>query len=173
MVQETQLVAAPTVSRATVTGIRGSNVLLLLDGIEREAELALAYPYAPAVGNEVLALCGEKAWIVGVLRGDNAMTFNVNGALTIEASGPVKIVSHESLEFQAPLCRVNALRLETLAQVAVQKVGESYTWVRGLFQVFAGRHRTVVEEDAVLRAKYVRQLAEKDVKIDGEQIKLG
>jgi hypothetical protein len=167
------MTAAPTVSRATVAAVRERTVLLRLDGMEREAELALAYPYSPAVGHEVLALCGEQAWVVGVLSSDRPVTFHVNGALTIEASGPVKIISRESLEFEAPLCRVNAIRFETLAQVAVQKVGESYNWVRGLFQVFAGRQRTVVEEESVLRAKYVRQLAEKDIKLDAEQIKLG
>jgi hypothetical protein len=167
------VIVTPCVSRATVVGLRSRALLLQCGGETREATLALGVPYVPTVGDEVLALCGEEAWVVGVLRAQQPISFHVNGPLTIEATGAVRIVSGQSLELRAPLCRVNAGRFETLAHVVVQRAVDTYTWVQGLVQVFAGRHRTVVEADSVLRARHVRQFAEKDVKIDGEQIKLG
>ena len=69
--------------------------------------------------------------------------------------------------------RLAAGKIETLAERVVERARDVYRQVHGLYQLKAGRVRTLVEDSYYTKAHQAYLLAEKDVRIDGEQIRLG
>jgi hypothetical protein len=64
-------------------------------------------------------------------------------------------------------------KLEHLAERVIERAVDVYREVRGLCQLKAGRVRTLVEEDHYTKSKRTYLLAEEDVMIDGDKIRLG
>jgi hypothetical protein len=64
-------------------------------------------------------------------------------------------------------------KLERLAERVIERAVDVYREVEGLCQLKAGRVRTLVEDEHYAKAKRTYLLAEEDVKIDGNKIRLG
>jgi hypothetical protein len=65
------------------------------------ARLAMAIPYSPAPGDEVLVICQEMpdAYVIGVLQGHGTTTLRVPGDLKLEAPrGDVSILAGKSVK---------------------------------------------------------------------------
>jgi len=63
--------------------------------------------------------------------------------------------------------------LETRAATVISHAGNVYETVEELAQLQAGRQRTLIQGSCHLKARDAFMKAEKDFKVDGEQIHLG
>lgn len=145
---------------ATVTEVEDRRVRVSLPGAEPAwARLALASPYHPVPGDELLVvrLDGEELYAIGVLEG----------------RGEVRLESERAITLRAPEVRVEAGKFELSTQRIIERARDVYRWVAGLFQVKAERMRTVVETDYHLKAETINEKAKGDVNIDGQSINLG
>lgn len=132
------------------------------------ARLALAGPYRPAPGDELLVvrLDGDPLYAIGVLEGKGPTTIQVPGDLNLEAP-------NGSINLSAPHVHVRADKLEFTTQRIIEKARDVYRWISGLLQIQSARMRTVVETDYHLKADYIHEKAKADVNIDGRSINLG
>lgn len=158
---------------AMVLRIDGPRIVLGLPGGEAEATMALAYPYHPEPGDLVLAIGERDLYVIGVLQGRGKTNLDVAGDLRIRARGRITIESGERVALSAPRLTLVAGRVETAARAIVERCSTCSRRVQGLYRVLADRWRTVVRGTATHRAERIAHRARKDVKIDGDSIRLG
>lgn len=160
---------------AEVVRVEPGRVQIDLPDDQPWAQLALAFPYQPAVGDLLLVVGQEEAWyVIGVLRGAGKTSLTVPGDLEIRApQGRIEMSAGKGVTIRGPLVRVVANKLELAARSVFERFTEATRWIQGAFQLRAGRVRTRVEESYRLQAGRIVQNAQDDVKIDGEKIHLG
>lgn len=156
----------------------------LPDGIRVQARLALAVPYSPESGDEVLVVCQElpQVWVIGLLRGRGKTTLRVAGDLTIEAPhGAVNILagkgirmeSEESIGLSAPRATLRFGRLNILVTTLVQRLVNSFVWASGLIQFKSRRLRQVSDEGWLVRSGRAHLKSKDNFHINGKTIHLG
>lgn len=170
-----QLETATYLGPARVIEATGPRLRLRIPEEEVTATLALAYPYLAAPGDLVLAVGHEGNWyVIGVLAGGGKTSFVAPGDLEFRApNGKIELFSAKEVAIAGPRVTIRAGVLETLARRTVERFGEAFRWVQGLFRSRAGRVREEVEGKYALDAGRIDQRAEGDVKIDGSKIHLG
>ena len=148
------------------------------------AQLALAVPYSPAIGDEVLVIRHEKAqtYVIGLLRGSGTTTLRVpgdlkldapNGEVRITAAKAVRLRSQTDIEVVGKRIGFRAERVQLLAETFVQRVANAYLWVTGLFQTKSRRHRLITEEGWLVRAGRAHVKTSENIHINGKTIHLG
>ena len=165
------------------TGRSNAARVELPNGTSAWARLALAVPYQPVVGDEVLAIThdGETVYVIGLLRGSGRTTLRVQGDLSIEAPGgrielkgqAIRLQGEQSVEAAAPDVKLRAGRLDILAHRIVEKARDIYVWVNELFQLKSRRLRAVTDSTMHWKAHRAYFKADTDVNIDGKNINLG
>jgi len=158
---------------ATVLERVGSKLSVALPDRTVTAVPALGYPYVAEPGDIVLVAGAQDVYVIGVLKGRGRSLLQVPGDLEIRAGGRLRLVSPEQLDIASRRITLRSDRLETCVRRTIERISECYRWVSGLFQIVAGRTRTVVEGDATLHAGRIVEKSTSDVNIDGEQIRLG
>lgn len=169
MFAETQVAVSP----ATVLEIKDGRLLLQLPQRQAWAALALAYPYAPEVGDVLLAIGDEDVYVIGVLEGRGKTRFEAPADLEIHARGQVKISSEQGVKLSGPKVEVEAEKLELIARQAFERFVDVYRMATGVVQNSAQRMRTLVSGPYTVQAENIVEQAEKDVSIDGRHINLG
>lgn len=148
------------------------------------ARLALALPYSPVVGDEVLVIRenADNAYVIGVLQGSGTTTWRVPGDLRLEApDGEVLISagrgidlrSDESIGLSAPQGTLRFARLNILVTTLVQRLHNSLVWATGLIQTRSQRSRAIAEEGWLVRAGRAHVKTKDNVHINGKTIHLG
>jgi hypothetical protein len=148
------------------------------------ARMAMAIPYTPEAGDEVLVICNQppQAYVIGVLRGHGTTTLRVPCDLRLEApQGNVHIAagkaihmrSDVAMELSAPLATFRFGRLNLLVTTLVQRLTNAFTWATGLVQSKSGRLRWIAEEGWFVRAGRAHVKAQDNIHIDGKTIHLG
>lgn len=147
------------------------------------ARIAVAAPYSPAEGDEVLVLRqGEDVpYIVGVLevagrtcwRVPGDLDLQANGAIRIRAGTALKLEGAQNVEVAAPCATVRASRLNLLAATLVQRVGNLLTWASGLLQTRSERLRQVTKQGWFVRAGRGHIKTADNMSINGKTIHLG
>jgi hypothetical protein len=156
----------------------------LRDDEAKWARLALALPYSPEPGDEILLICNDAsdAYVIGVLNGRGTTTLRVPNDLRLEAPhGQVHIVagktvhlhSEESLDLSAPRGTLRFARLNVLVSTLVQRLGSAYTWATGLVQLKSRRMRWVADEGWLVRAGRAHVKTSDNIHINGKTIHLG
>lgn len=146
----------------------------LPDGRFAWAQVALAFPYQPVADDVVLAIGRDDDWyVIGVLKGTGPTTLTVPGDLTLAAPRGKVVVEGAAVELRSPDVKIAADRLETVAKTVLERFATATRWVKETFQLRVGRWRTRVDGTYTLQADRIREVAERDVKIDGERINLG
>lgn len=163
------------IGAAQVLEAADRRVRLRIDGEEAWADLALAFPYRAAAGDTVLALGQESKWyVIGVLRGRGVTSFTAPGDLELNApNGSIGLKAADGVRIEAPQVALKADRLELAARSVFERFVHAYRRIAGVFQLRAGRVRTVVTEAYDLRAGRIAERADGDVRIDGDKIYLG
>ena len=118
------------------------------DGDVVPATMALAVPYVPSPGDELLVASG---YVIGVLRSAGTATIRYAGDVRIESEGTVTI---------------QARRL-------IERVADVFCWVTGLFQVKARRVRSVATNELLMKAQRAHLKSDADFSINGRTIHLG
>lgn len=160
---------------ATVLHAAGGRIKLELPDEHVWAISALAFPYQPVLGDEVLAVGQPGKWyVIGVIKGTGPTTLTAPGDLALAAPrGRITMTAAQGIELRADEVRVAASKLELLAKSVFERFTDATRWVKGVFQFRAGRVRTRVDGTYDLAAERIVERAKKDVKIDGEKIDLG
>jgi hypothetical protein len=162
-------------SQANIVRIEGGRVQLEFPDELTWAAVALAFPYSPAVGDRVLAIGQEGAWyVIGVLQGSGKTTLTLPGDLSIQAPfGAIEMSAARGVKIKSPSVQIVAAKLDVVAQSIFERFTHATRWVKETFQIRSGRLRTRVEGTYDVKADRIVERADGDVKIDGQQIKLG
>lgn len=160
---------------ARVGKAAGNRVQLVFPDQRVWALLAIAYPYQPVAGDTVLAISQDDAWyVIGVLKGSGKTSFTAPGDIEFRAPhGRIDLISAKGLRIRSPVVKIVSDKLELLAGSMYEKFDTARRWVKGAFQLRAGRVRTTVDGTYRVKAQRIVERAEDDVKIDGRKIHLG
>ena len=148
------------------------------------ARMAMAVPYSPAPGDEVLVACNEPAhgYVIGVLEGRGLTTLSVPHDLRLEAPhGDVQIVagrtiqirSELALELNAPRATFRFTRLHVVVTTLVQRMTNAFTWATGLVQSKSRRLRWIADEGWLVRAGRAHLKTTDNIHINGKTVHLG
>jgi hypothetical protein len=124
-------------------------------------------------GDIVLAIGAAETFIIGVIKGSGETRLSVAGNLSLCATGLVEIEAGKGISLQSPKVTIRAEHYETFAQKAVMRCVQGFQWIKKTLQVVAGRQRTIIEGESTLHARKITGIAEDDVRLDGNQVKLG
>lgn len=171
MLVETTVQMAP----AQVVACEGTSYLLDAPWGRVYAQAAIGPFYRPVLGDVIVALGqGEQCYIVGVLHGTGDVVIESPRNMTVMApNGSIDLFAAKGLRAYSPEITLRATRLELVARSVFERFGSAYRWVKDCFQVRTGRLRVVSKGSYQLRAQRIVELAEKDVKIDGQRVGLG
>jgi hypothetical protein len=158
--------------------------IALPDDEEIWARLAMAIPYSPVPGDEVLVVCQEMpdAYVIGVLQGHGTTTLRVPGDLRLEAprgdvsilaGKGVKVRGNQALELAAPRATFRFRRLNLVVTTLVQRLNNLFTWATGLVQSKSRRLRQIADEGWLVRADRAHLKTAENIHINGKTIHLG
>lgn len=158
--------------------------VLLPNGDCTEARIALAVPYQPAIGDQVLVISqdSEQAYVIGVLRASSNMMWTIPGDLVIQApqgsisfssAKKIRLKSRRLVDIASARVNLRAVRLELATRRLVERIGSAYLWVKELFQVKTRRCRTVADDSYLVKAGRARMKSDGNFNINGQTIHLG
>jgi len=145
------------------------------DGERAWARMALAFPYAPVPGDELLILGkGDDHYVIGVLHGTGRTALSFQGAVDLRAEGgPLTLSSDRGVAIRGPELEIEAGKLRMVAGAVVQKFTSLYQRVRDTLGVRAGQAHTVVDDRSFMTAKNASIVTEEAMTINGSEIHLG
>ncbi|WP_437905433.1 DUF3540 domain-containing protein [Sorangium sp. So ce327] len=161
---------------AHVLEARGQAVVVELpDGESAEATMALALPYAPAVGDVLLVIGrGARLYVIGVLHGTGKVTLELQGDVDVRAAGgALRLSGDRGVELRGPEVDLHGDKVRVFAGTLVQKAASLVQRVTGLFSLHARESHTVVDGSATTKAKSATVLTEETMTINGKEIHLG
>ena len=139
------------------------------------ATLALAFPYEPIVGDQVLVVSdAHEFFVIGVLcgRGPSALSSPLGVSLRAE-SGRLQLVGERGVRLRGNRIRLEAQRLRRLAVTAVETFGERVTRVRESRNVEAGGLDELSQGRWLLQARTVVLKALNGVRIKSAAVRVG
>lgn len=161
---------------AEVTAVNASSVEVRIeDGSVVEAELALAMPYAPAVGDRLLVIGDERrAWVIGVLAGSGKTVLAFDGDVELRSKdGVLRLAGGQRVEIESPEVELQGSRVRVVAESLAHHVTSLKQRVRELFSTHAGTKRVTVDGTTATQAGNATLTTEGSVKINGKAIHLG
>lgn len=161
---------------ADVLEIIGLDARVRLEsGGEVQARMALAFPYIPAVGDELLVIGhGERHFVIGVLRGQGSASLRIPGDVELAAvGGKLTLSGDEGVNVRGSEVEISTKRLNIFADAVKEKIGTAYRWVKNLCTLRAGKSETIVDTTSYHRALQTTIVAEQTVKLNAQQIHLG
>ena len=147
----------------------------LESGHRVSAELALATPYEPAVGDRVLVIGeADRSWVIGVIAGRGRTVLAFDGDVEVRSrDGILRLASGKRVEVESPDVTFQVGTLRTVAESVVEHVASFTQRVRELMSVHAGQRREIIEGSTSTQAKTSTLVTEGDVKVNGKAIYLG
>lgn len=163
----------PRLGAARVTAVELPWVQVELPARSVRARIALAVPYEPAVGDDVLVI-GDDAehWVIGVIATSGRGALAFPGDLEVRAGGTLRLTGTQ-VEVRGEEVRVFAAKLKTFAESALETFGSVKQRVRDLLAVHAGEARTIVDGGAHTQADHATLLTKGKVGINGKAVHLG
>jgi hypothetical protein len=161
---------------ARVTRVAPHALEVEIRGGERAtAQMALAFPYAPAEGDVLLVIGrGDEHWVIGVVQGTGKAALVFQGDVEVGArGGALTLTSDRSVAIRGPEIEVEAGKLQTIAGSVVERFTSLYQRVRDAWSVRAGEAHTIVDGSSHLTAKDASILTEETMSINGSEIHLG
>jgi hypothetical protein len=150
-------------------------VVSLPNASTTRAALALALPYAPAVG-DVLLVIGKasKHYAIGVLHGSGQTALAFQGDVQLRSmNGKLSLTGDRGVEIRGPELDLHTGALRMVARDVLQKFDSVCQRVSSLLRVHAGATQTLVDEAAFTQAKSATILTEEIVTINGREVHLG
>lgn len=138
------------------------------------AKLALAFPYEAQPGDVVLVVGdGSRHFVIGVIEGSGATTFELPGDVELRARGKLRLASDEAVAIDAPRVHIETGSLRVLAGAVVERFQSLRQRVVELVSSHVGESHTVVEGTQVTQAKASSLVTQEKVSINGREIHLG
>lgn len=160
---------------ATVNRMVGTTPLVRVAGAEVRAELALAYPYQPEPGDELLVIGqGGRYYVIGVLHATGEVALRFLGDVRLHAvAGKLELTGDEGVRVRGKSIELGARKLQLWADSVVQQANAWYQRVRETLDVHAGEKRELVDGDLSIRADRASTLTRGVVTINGKEVHLG
>jgi len=168
--------AAEYLDTATVIAAAYSHLEVeLVDGRRVEATMALAMPYQPAVGDELLVIGSPRGfWVIGVVSGRGSTELRLPGDVDIHAmDGKLRLTGDQGVEVTSPTIALRANDLRVTADKLVEQFTNVVRNVKEMLSVRAGQRHTAVKGNSMEMAKRVSIIGEENVAVNGKQIHLG
>jgi hypothetical protein len=161
---------------ATVTALGAGDVEVRLpSGAVARAEMALAFPYRPAVEDVVLVIGrGDAHYLIGVLRGSGETALAFEGDVSLRAiRGKLRLAGDEGVEVRGRELEILVGAFKVVADSMVHKATSAYQRIAGLLSVRAGESQTLVDGTSTSKSKNGVILTEEKMTLNGKQIYLG
>jgi|HubBroStandDraft_6_1064221.scaffolds.fasta_scaffold524300_2 hypothetical protein len=160
---------------AEAVRVDGHEVSVALpSGVEVRAELALAFPYAPAEGDTLLVIGrGPAYYVIGVLRGSGRSVFSLPGDVGLHAGGALHLSGAKGVKVEGPALEVHTGKMQVIADDVVQRSTTVHQRVTETLTVHAGESHTLVDDASTLQAKTAAIVTEETVTINGDEVHLG
>jgi hypothetical protein len=169
-------VSPPSLGRGVVTAVHPTGVTVVLpDGAEVTAELALALPYAACEGDVLLILGdGAECFVVGVLSGRGKTSLELQGNVSLRAvGGALDLSGDEGVCVHGPAVEVRSDKLHMVARSVVETFSSLFQRVTDVLNVHSRQEVSVVDEGSYRQAKTASLQTEGTVTINGKEILLG
>ncbi len=161
----------------TVVAVSPAGLTVELPGRGQvKARLAVAFPYEPRVGDDVLVIgrADGAHWVIGVERSTGPASLTVHGDLEVKAVGGMLTLSADrGVAVGAPDVEIRTQKLRVFAESVLEHATSMAVRVRELYTLFAGQSNSVVEGTHVMQAKRAKVVTEETVSINGREIHLG
>lgn len=160
---------------ATVTGVRGLRPLVTLpSGEEVVAEMALAFPYNPTRGDNLLVIGKDgKHYAIGVLTGKGETSLRFQGDVNLEAvGGKLRLVSDEKVLVRSPIMEVQVEKVRTFAETIVNKATNIFQNVREMVSTRAGEKHDLIAGDVHTHADRATITTKGVTTINGKEVHL-
>jgi hypothetical protein len=165
---------------ATVFAFDGPDVTVRLsNGDDARAQLALAYPYRPAIGDVLLVIGQRDAaetahYVIGVLQGSGRAALHMQGDVELCAvDGELTLRGDRGVALRGPELDVTVGRMQVLSDKLVNKCDTIYQRARKLYSLVAKDSQQLVQGEMVARAKNASVVTEEKMSFNGKQIHLG
>lgn len=166
--------STPKLSPATVVSAGPQVEVERPDGQVVPVTLATSSPYRPTRGDQVLIIGNDEGWyVIGVITALGPAALEVEGDLTIEAQGQVRLVGRRGVAVEGPEVQLKGKRLLSLFDSVTERCTNLFQSVRELASRQAGRVETTVEGTHHTRAKNANIVTRERVKINGKTVHLG
>jgi hypothetical protein len=143
-------------------------------GAPVRAEMALAFPYQPVVGDTLLVIAkGDATYVIGVLRGSGRSELSLPGDVELRAAGELRLAGDKGVRIDGPEIDIAGQKLRMVADSVVQRFTSVFQRVAEVLSVHAGESHTLVEGAAHTQAKTAAIVTEGTVTINGDEIHLG
>jgi hypothetical protein len=172
----TETAAAEYLDSATVVAAARSPVEVeLVGGKSVDAKLALAMPYQPVIGDELLVIGGARGyWVIGVVSGRGTLELRMPGDIDIHAmGGKLRLGGDKGVDIAGASISLRSKDLRVAAEKVVERFTNVVRNVREMLSVRAGERNITVEGNSIETAKRVTILAQENVAVNGQQIHLG
>lgn len=185
---------AAVLAHMWVKGIESDRLVVADEAGLIRARRAKGCLVEPAIGDLVLiSRAGEIAYVLAVLEGAGPTRLAAAGALEIASQTRLSLSAPElesefgtanigidRLTYRGRLAEIGlegaklvAERVHTMAGDALAELGRSIRRIAGLDQTAAGIIDQRAEDCAALHGRFTTITADKDVRIDGDQIHMG
>lgn len=160
---------------AIVLRMEGGTPVVAYDGKEQRAELALAFPYEPAMGDELLVIGkAGRMYTIGVLRGHGQMAIRFMGDVKVHAiGGRLDLAGDKGVRVQGDVVELVSKNLKTFADAIVERANEVYRRVRGTNSTHSGEKRELVEGTLATTAQTCTTTTSGVITMNGKEIHLG
>jgi len=146
----------------------------LADGRHATARMALAFPYVPVIGDELLVIGkADRHFVIGVLRAGGETTLQFPGDVTLRSERDLHLEADEGIELSAAEIDVRVGTMRVVADTVVESAREFYQRVRDLWSVHAGEKNEQVMGEWSSRSEKASITTAEDVSVNGKEIRLG
>jgi len=161
-----------------VVAFDGAEVVVeVSEGVTRNAKLAMAFPYRPAIGDLLLVIAErgrEEAYVIGVIAPIGTTALEFSGDVKVRAvGGTLNLTGDQGVRIEGGSLDVSVREVKVVAQRLVQSCSSIYQRAKDLFTVEAKEVHQLVEENFLSRSKAATVVAEEKVVFNGKQIHLG
>ncbi len=161
---------------ANVTQVgAGSVEAVLPSGKAISAQMALAVPYEPALGDVLLVIGkGDGHYVIGVLRGKGQTRLSLQGNVDLHATdGTLRLSGDRGVQISGPEVGIETRRLGVIAGALVEHLSSAVRRVTGLLSLQVGDSHTIADGSILSQSKTAAILTEETVTVNGKQVHLG
>ena len=160
---------------ATVVDMAGAAPIVKVGGERVRAQMALAYPYQPQVGDELLVIGKDgQHFVIGLLRATGEVALRFLGDVRLHAvAGTLQLQGDRGVEVTGDEVSVRSKKLTLSAGAIWQRANHFYHRVRDILDVHAGEKRELIDGDLSVQADRATTLTRGVTTINGKEVHLG
>ncbi len=146
----------------------------LPNGERVKIELALAYGYQPAIGDELVVVGkGERWYVIGIIASQGEVQLKFNADVAIQTKGQLELVGDEGVDIRGSAISWQAETIKVIADSVLETAGSWLRKVKGLASLRSGEKHEVVDGLHATRAERAQWTARETVTVNGKEIHLG